>query len=34
MNPGDTVFLPKDIPSQWRNTSEGDAELLWFKVKG
>jgi transcriptional regulator with XRE-family HTH domain/KaiC/GvpD/RAD55 family RecA-like ATPase len=34
VNPGDTVFLPKDIPGQWRNTSEGVAELLWFKVKG
>jgi len=34
VNPGDTVFLPKDIPSLWRNTSEGVAELLWFKVKG
>ncbi len=34
VNPGDTVFLLKDIPSQWRNTADGVAELLWFKVKG
>jgi transcriptional regulator with XRE-family HTH domain/KaiC/GvpD/RAD55 family RecA-like ATPase len=34
VSPGDTVFLQKDIPSLWRNTSEVVAELLWFKVKG
>ncbi len=34
INPGDTVFLPKDIPGQWCNTSEVVSELLWFKVKG
>lgn len=34
VNPGDTVFLQKNIPGQWRNVSEGVAELLWFKVQG
>ncbi len=34
VNPGDTLFLAKDTPGQWRNTSEAVAELLWFKVKG
>lgn len=33
VNQGDTVFLPKDIPGQWRNTSDHPAELLWFKIK-
>ena len=30
---GDAIFLPKDTPSQWRNTGEEEAELLWLKVK-
>ncbi|MDK9709082.1 MAG: helix-turn-helix domain-containing protein [Desulforhopalus sp.] len=34
VNAGDTVFLQKNIPGQWRNVSEGVAELLWFKVQG
>jgi transcriptional regulator with XRE-family HTH domain/KaiC/GvpD/RAD55 family RecA-like ATPase len=32
-NQGDTIYLQKNTPSQWRNTGEGVAELLWLKVK-
>jgi len=32
VNRGDTIYLPKDTPGQWRNTGEGVAELLWFRV--
>jgi transcriptional regulator with XRE-family HTH domain len=31
INPGDTVYLNKDIPGQWRNTATTPAKLLWFK---
>lgn len=31
--PGDTIYLPKDIPGKWRNTAETTAELLWLKFK-
>jgi len=34
VNAGDTLFLSKDIPGQWRNTADSIAELLWIKVKG
>jgi transcriptional regulator with XRE-family HTH domain len=34
VNPGDTVYLQKNIPGKWRNTAETIAELLWFKFKG
>ena len=34
VNAGDALFLPKDIPGQWRNTADSIAELLWIKVKG
>lgn len=33
VNPGDTLYLPKDIPGQWRNIAETVAELLWFRFK-
>ena len=33
INPGDTIYLPKDIPGKWRNTADTTAELLWFKFK-
>ena len=32
-NPGDTIYLQKDIPGSWSNTSEQVAELLWLKFK-
>ena len=32
VNPGDTIFLRKDIPGSWSNTSEQNAELLWLKL--
>lgn len=31
VTPGDTVYLQKDIPGSWSNTSEHVAELLWMK---
>jgi transcriptional regulator with XRE-family HTH domain len=30
VTPGDTVYLPKDIPGSWSNSSENVAELLWI----
>jgi len=33
VNPGDTIYLQKDIPGSWSNTSEQPAELLWLKFK-
>ncbi len=33
IHPGDTVYLPKDIPGQWQNNSAITAELLWLKFK-
>ena len=33
LKPGDTVYLPRDVPGRWRNTSDTVAELLWVKVK-
>ena len=29
---GDTIYLKKDIPGSWSNTSEHVAELLWIKI--
>ena len=31
VNPGDTIYLQKDVPGSWRNISEHVAELLWLK---
>jgi transcriptional regulator with XRE-family HTH domain len=31
VSPGDTIFLNKDTPGQWRNTATTPAKLLWFK---
>ena len=31
VNPGDTIYLQKDIPGSWNNISEQVAELLWLK---
>jgi len=31
VNPGDTVYLQKDIPGSWNNISEKVAEILWLK---
>ncbi|GAB6192158.1 cupin domain-containing protein [Desulfocastanea catecholica] len=31
VNSGDTIYLNKNIPGQWRNTTETPAKLLWFK---
>ncbi|TKB06601.1 cupin domain-containing protein [Desulforhopalus sp. IMCC35007] len=32
VNPGDTIYLQKDIPGSWSNISEQNAELLWLKL--
>jgi len=32
-SPGNTVYLQKNTPGKWRNTSEDTAELLWFKLR-
>jgi len=31
VNPGDTIYLQKDIPGSWNNISEQVVELLWLK---
>jgi len=31
INPGDTIYLQKDVPGSWSNLSEEGAELLWLK---
>ncbi len=31
VGPGDTIYLQKDIPGSWQNTSDQIAELLWLK---
>lgn len=33
VNPGDTIYLQKDIPGSWSNLSEQVAELLWLKFR-
>lgn len=33
LHPGDTVYLKKNNPSQWRNSGDITAELLWLKLK-
>jgi len=33
VKPGDTIYLQKDIPGCWNNTSGQVAELLWLKFK-
>lgn len=33
VNPGDTIYLQKDIPGSWSNTSDQTAELFWLKFK-
>ncbi|NOR25513.1 MAG: cupin domain-containing protein [Desulforhopalus sp.] len=33
VNPGDTIYLPKDTPGKWRNTADSTAEILWLKFK-
>lgn len=30
---GDVVYLKSDIPSQWKNTGEAPARLLWLKIR-
>lgn len=30
---GDTVYLAEDIPSQWKNTGDQPAVILWIKLK-
>ncbi len=32
VNPGDIIYLQKDIPGSWSNISEQNAELLWLKL--
>jgi transcriptional regulator with XRE-family HTH domain len=32
VGPGDVVYLSRDIPSQWKNTQERPARLLWLKI--
>lgn len=32
VNPGDIIYLQKDIPGSWSNISEENAELLWLKL--
>lgn len=34
VQPGDTIYLTADTPSQWRNTGEEPARLLWVKIRG
>lgn len=31
--PGDVIYLTRELPSQWKNTGEGTARLLWVKLK-
>lgn len=33
INPGDAVYLKKNTPGQWQNTSDSTVEILWFKLK-
>ena len=33
VKPGDTIYLQKDTPGKWRNTTDSTAELLWLKFK-
>lgn len=33
VTPGDTIYLEKNTPGKWRNTTETTAELLWFQFK-
>lgn len=33
INPGDTIYLQKDIPGKWKNTGDISAELIWLKFK-
>lgn len=33
LHPGDTVYLKKNNPGQWRNSGDITAELLWLKLK-
>jgi transcriptional regulator with XRE-family HTH domain len=33
VRPGEVIYLTGDLPSQWKNTGEGVARLLWVKIK-
>lgn len=33
MNPGDLIYLTRDMPERWRNPGEETAALLWFTVR-
>lgn len=33
VTPGDTIYLRKNIPGSWNNSSDRVAELLWLKFK-
>jgi quercetin dioxygenase-like cupin family protein len=33
VKPGDTIYLQKNIPGSWKNTTDQVAELLWLKFK-
>ncbi|MFZ1983863.1 MAG: helix-turn-helix domain-containing protein [Desulfatitalea sp.] len=32
IGPGDVVFLARDVPTQWKNSQERPARLLWLKI--
>jgi transcriptional regulator with XRE-family HTH domain/KaiC/GvpD/RAD55 family RecA-like ATPase len=32
-NPGDVIYLTEDLPSQWQNTGDDPARLLWIKLR-
>ncbi len=31
---GDTVYLTTEMPTEWKNPTDGPAKLLWIKLKG
>ncbi len=33
VGPGDVIYLTSELPSQWKNTGEGVARLLWVKIR-
>lgn len=33
LKPGDTIYLQKDTPGKWKNTTDTAAELLWLKFR-
>ncbi|WP_448873158.1 helix-turn-helix domain-containing protein [Desulfobulbus propionicus] len=31
--PGDLIYLRREVPEQWENSGDGGAELLWMKLR-